>query len=131
MTAPLIMISRATVKPGQRETYEAHLSEAIDMVRAEEPGMIGFYNYASEDGAEVSTVQIHAGPDSLDTHLKLFNERLSERAYAAVDVHQIDVYGQPNRGTREYLEALPERMPELSVRVLPATTGGFLGTHEE
>lgn len=123
MSEPLIMISRATVKPGQRETYQAHLSEAIEMVRREEPAMLGFHNYASGDGTEVSTVQIHASADSLDTHLKLFNERLSERAYQAVDVRQIDVYGEPNPNTREYLETLPERMPGLSVRLLPAHAG--------
>lgn len=123
MSEPLIMISRATVKPGQRETYQAHLSEAIEMVRREEPAMLGFHNYASGDGTDVSTVQIHASADSLDTHLKLFNERLSERAYQAVDVRQIDVYGEPNPNTREYLETLPERMPGLSVRLLPARAG--------
>lgn len=126
MAGPLIMISRAAVKAGQRETYEAHLREAIDMVRAEEPNMLGFHNYASEDGTEVATIQVHSGPDSLDRHLKLFNERLSERAYASVDVHEIDIYGAPNPDTREYLEGLPERMPDLSVRVLPTDAGGFL-----
>lgn len=131
MAAPLIMISRSSIKPGQRETYETHLREATDMVRAEEPNMLGFHHYASEDGTEVVTVQIHSGPDSLDTHLKLFNERLSERVYAAVDTHQIDIYGAPNRDTREYVEALPEQMPHLGVRVLPADAGGFLRTHDE
>lgn len=131
MSEPLIMISRCTVKPGQQETYQAHLDEAIAMVRAEEPRMLGFHNYASEDGTEVSTVQIHAEADSLDTHLKLFNERLSERAFASVDAHQIDVYGDPNRDTREYLEALPERMPGLDVRLLPAHAGGFLRVREQ
>lgn len=126
MAGPLIMISRAAVKTGQRETYEAHLREAIDMVRTEEPNMLGFHNYASEDATEVVTIQVHSGPDSLDRHLKLFNERLSERAYASVDVHEIDIYGTPNPDTREYLEGLPERMPDLSVRVLPTDAGGFL-----
>ncbi len=130
MAGPVILISRSTVKPGQRETYEAHLSEAIDMVRTEEPNMLGFYNYASGDGIEVTTIQIHSGPDSLDTHLKLFNERLSERAYASVDAHEIDIYGAPNPDTREYLEALPERMPHLSVRLLPTDAGGFFRTRD-
>lgn len=128
MAEPLIFISRSTVKAGQRETYAAHLREAIDMVRAEEPNMLGFQHFASDDGSEVATVQVHSGPDSFDTHLKLFNERLAERAYASVDVHEIEVYGEPNPDTREYMEALPERMPGLSVRVLPAYAGGFVRT---
>lgn len=126
MAGRVILISRSTVKPGQRETYEAHLREAIDMVRAEEPNVLGFFNYASEDGTEVVTMQVHAGPDSLDTHLKLFNERLAELAFAAVDTHEIDVYGAPNPDTREYLEALPERTPDLTVRLLPTDAGGLL-----
>lgn len=130
MPGPLLMISRSVVKPGQRESYQAHLDEAIDMVRAEEPRMVGFHNYASDDGTEVSTVQIHPDADSLDTHMKLFNERLSERAYASVEVRQLDIFGEPNPDTREYLEALPERLPGLDVRVLPAHTGGFLRTSD-
>ena len=130
MSGPLIMIIRSVVKPGQGPTYNAHLREAIEMVRAAEPRMLGFHNYASEDDTEVSTVQIHADGDSLDTHLKLFNERLSERAYAAVDAQQIDIFGEPNRDTRDYLEALPERMPGLNVRVLPVDAGGFLRTRQ-
>lgn len=128
MAGPLILISRATVKPGQRETYETHLREAIDIVRAEEPNMLGFHHYASEDGTEVATIQVHQDPDSLDTHLKLFNERLAERAFASVDSSEIDIYGAPNPDTREYLESLPKRMPDLSVRILPADAGGFLRT---
>lgn len=130
MAGPLIFISRSTVKPGQRETYEAHLHEAIDVVRAEEPSMLGFHHYASDDGTEVATIQVHRDADSLDTHLKLFNERLAERAFRSVDTSEIEVYGAPNPDTREYLESLPERMPDLSVRVLPADAGGFLRSRD-
>ena len=77
MSGPLIMISRSRIKPGHRETYEAHLRQATEMVESEEPRVIAFNSWTSEDGTEVSTVHLHPDADSLDTHLKLYFERLA------------------------------------------------------
>ncbi len=122
MSGPLIMISRSTVKPGQREAYQAHCNEATEMVESEEPRMIAFNSWASEDGLEVSTVQVHPDADSLDTHLKLYGERLAERVARAVDSYEISIWGAPSESTLAFLEA----MPGLQVRVLPVHEGGFL-----
>ena len=122
MSGPLIMISRSTVKPGQLETYKAHLREATEMVESEEPRMIAFNSWASEDGLDVSTVQVHPDADSLDIHLKLYGERLAERVARAVDSYELSIWGAPSESTLAFLEA----MPGLQVRVLPVHEGGFL-----
>lgn len=122
MSGPLIFISRSRVKPGKLDMYEAHLTEATELVESEEPRVIGFNSYRSDDGTEVSTVHVHPDSASLDTHLQLFTEKLADRVFEAVDSYEIDVYGTPSDGALEMLG----QMPGLHVRVLPRHDGGFL-----
>jgi hypothetical protein len=126
MSGPLIFISHSRVKQGKHEQYDAHCTEATEMVETEEPQMIAFNSYEAEDGTDVSTVQVHPDADSLDTHLKLFRERLAERAFDAVDSYEINVYGTPSDAAREFLEQMPSHVPGLRARVFPVHKGGFL-----
>ena len=64
------------VKPRKLQAYQAHWKQATELVESEEPRMIAFNGYASEDGTDVSTVQVHPDSESLDVHLKIFFEKL-------------------------------------------------------
>lgn len=125
MSGPLIFISHSTVKPGKREEYEAHVRDANDLVEAEEPRMIGFNNYASEDGADVSTVQIHPDAESLNLHMKIFAEKLQAKAFDALDSSEVNVYGTPSDAGRAMLNQIASQFG-VRVRVLPVHEGGFL-----
>lgn len=122
MSGPLIFISRSRVKPGMDEQYQEHVTEATALVETEEPQMIAFNNYRSKDGTEVSCVQVHANADSLDTHFKLFRERLSERAFESVDSYEVDIYGSPSDAALESLS----QYEQMRVRVLPLHDAGLL-----
>jgi hypothetical protein len=122
MSGPLIFISHSRVKPGKLQAYQAHWKQATELVEAEEPRMIAFNSYASEDGTEVSTVQVHPDSESLDVHLKIFFEKLQDRAFQTLDSYEINVYGTPSDAVLESLG----QMPGLRVRVLPVHQGGFL-----
>jgi hypothetical protein len=88
--------------------------------------MIAFNSYASEDGTDVSTVQVHPDSESLDVHVKIFFEKLQDRAFQALDSYEINVYGTPSDAVLESLGQMPSQMPGLRVRVLPVHQGGFL-----
>lgn len=126
MSGPLIFISHSKVKAGKLETYQAHCKTATELVESDEPRMIAFNTYASEDGTEVSTVQVHPDSDSLDIHLKLFTEKLSDRAFEALDSYEINVYGRPSDAVLQFLGQMPSQMAGLRVRILPLHEGGFL-----
>ncbi|HSJ61190.1 MAG TPA: hypothetical protein VK895_08160 [Jiangellaceae bacterium] len=125
MSGPLIFISHSKVKPGKLAEYQAHVAEAIDLVESDEPRMIAFNCYGSSDGADVSTVQIHPDAESLNTHLKLFAERLQARAFEALDSSEVNVYGEPSESARQQLEQMAA-MTGIRVRILPVHQGGFL-----
>jgi hypothetical protein len=88
--------------------------------------MIAFNCYASVDGTDVSTVQVHPDAESLDFHMKIFFESLREKAFATVDSYEISVYGAPSDAALETLHQMPSQLPGLRVRVLPNHDGGFL-----
>ena len=106
MSGPLIFISHSKVKPGKLQDYQAQAADATDLVESEEPRMIAFNFYASEDGADVATVQVHPDAESLDLHLRIFFDKLQEKALATLDTHEIDVYGAPSQATLEMLSQL-------------------------
>lgn len=126
MSGPLIFISHSKVKPGKLEMYQANSKAATELVESEEPRMIAFTSYASEDGTDVSTVQVHPDPESLDLHLKIWFERLQARAFEALDSYEINVYGTPSDAVRGSLGQMASQMPGLRVRVHPVYHGGFL-----
>jgi hypothetical protein len=121
MPGPLIFVSRSRVKTGKREQYAAHLRDATEIIDSEEPRMIGFNTYLSDDGSDTSTVQIHPDEESLDTHLKIFFEGLAERVFQTLDSYEIDIYGTPSQAALQSVTGLPG----VTVRVLPVHLGGF------
>jgi hypothetical protein len=126
MSGPLIFNSRSRVKPGMAEGYRAHIAAATELVESEEPQMIAFNSYESEDGTDFSTVQIHPDADSLDTHFKLYKERLMDRSVEALDTYEINVFGTPSEAAREFLKQYAAHAPGLVLRMLPMHKAGFL-----
>lgn len=122
MSGPLIMISRSRIKPGHRETYEALLRQATEMVESEEPRVIAFNSWTSEDGTEVSTVHFHPDADSLDTHLKLYFERLAGPVAESVDSYELDIWGVASESALNAIRSAPG----VQVRVLPVHEAGFV-----
>jgi hypothetical protein len=126
MPGPLIFISHSKVKQGKLEAYQTAAADAVELVESEEPRMIAFNCYASVDGTDVSTVQVHPDAESLDFHMKIFFESLREKAFATLDSYEISVYGAPSDAALETLHQMPRQLPGLRVRVLPEYDGGFL-----
>jgi len=126
MSGPLVFISHSKVKPGKLQAYQVQAVDATDLVESEEPRMIAFNFYASEDRADVATVQVHPDAESLDLHLRIFFDKLREKAFATLDTDEINVYGAPSNATLEMLSQMASQFPGLRVRVLREHQGGFL-----
>jgi hypothetical protein len=122
MSGPLVFITRSTVKPGMWEQQLEHDREAAEIVDSDEPRVIAFNTWSSTDQAEVSCIQVHPDADSLDTHLKIFYERLAQRVGDALDTYEIDIYGTPSDGVLESMQ----QVPGAQLRVHPVHLTGFL-----
>jgi hypothetical protein len=102
------------------DVYQEHVTTATALVESEEPKMIAFNNYASDDGTDVTCVQVHSDAQSLDPHLRLFTEKLASRVYEALDSTAVSIYGQPSEAALDML-----RHSGVPVQVLPLHQGGF------
>src|SRR3712207_2562625 len=78
MAEPLIFVTTLTLKEGKLEDFKHHSEQMGKFVEANEPRIIHFEQYISEDGTEVTGVQIHPDEDSMTFHMQVAAERSEE-----------------------------------------------------
>jgi hypothetical protein len=104
MSGPFIFIATNRLKQGKLEDERKRAPELCDFIEANEPRLIAFNEYASEDGTEVGVVQIHPDAESMEFHMDVVAERAA-RAYAETleATASIQVYGAPSDAVLEML----------------------------
>jgi hypothetical protein len=97
MSGPFIFIATNRLKEGKLEEERRRVPGLCDFIEANEPRLIAFNEYASEDGTEVGVVQIHPDAESMEFHMEVVGERAA-RAYAETleATTSIAVYGEPS-----------------------------------
>jgi hypothetical protein len=71
-------------------------------IEANEPRLMAFNEYATDEGTEVVVVQVHPGADSFEFHMGGVRERAYARAYdETLDATTgIQVFGAPTESMR-------------------------------
>jgi hypothetical protein len=105
--SPLVFIATNRLKTGQLERERQRVQDLVEFIEASEPRLIAFNEYVSDDGDEVTVVQIHPDTASLEAHMEIVRERAQEAFAETLDATvRIQVFGQP---TNAILEALREQ----------------------
>jgi hypothetical protein len=104
MSGPFILIATNRLKQGKLEDERKRVPELCDFIAANEPRLVAFHEYASEDGTEVGVVQVHPDAESMEFHMDVVAERAA-RAYAETleATTSIQVYGAPSDAVLEML----------------------------
>lgn len=104
MSAPFIFIATNQLRVGKLAAERERASELSAFIESSEPQLLAFNEYASEDGAEVSVVQVHPDAASMEFHMETVAERAA-RAYAETleATTSIQVYGEPSPAVLEML----------------------------
>jgi hypothetical protein len=94
MSTPLVLITTHEVPLGR-------LAEAVDLstryearVRAEEPALLAFHAYLSEDGCRLSLVHALADTAAAEYHLEVAAPFIAE-ARDVLRTVRVDAYGEP------------------------------------
>jgi hypothetical protein len=97
VSGPFIFIATNRLKEGKFEQERRRVPGLCDFIEANEPRLIAFNEYASEDGTEVGVVQIHPDAESMEFHMEVVGEHAA-RAYAETleATTSIAVYGEPS-----------------------------------
>ncbi|HEX5027761.1 MAG TPA: hypothetical protein VFV56_03015 [Gaiellaceae bacterium] len=71
------------------------ISELAEFIEENEPQLLSYNAYFSEDGSQMSVVHVHADPSSLDRHMEIAGPRFA-RFSDLVTLRSISIYGQPS-----------------------------------
>ncbi|QLG62277.1 putative quinol monooxygenase [Halorarum salinum] len=109
MADRIVYVDRSAVRDGKLAELEAAMSELVEFVGANVPGMLSYDVYFSDDGARMTVVHTHADPASLATHMDVAGPKFPPIG-EFVDLEAIDVYGRPGE---ELVQRLRGKATEL------------------
>lgn len=126
MPGPFIYIGTYTIKSGKLDETKKALRELVDLVAANEPRLIGFNVYLDEQGTKASVVQVHPDADSMEFHMKVISEHLTDAFdYLEATVSE-QIYGAPTASLSNMLEEWAD--PGVPVTNMSAHEAGFTRT---
>jgi hypothetical protein len=121
MSGPFIFISKSRIKPGKEDAYAAWCADMFPDVEEQEPRLLAFNQWESEDNTSSVVIQVHPDAESFEYHLKLFGERVQE-TFEYIDVESLEIYGPPSPFVEQFVR---HGLENLSVTVHPRHSGGF------
>ena len=102
MSQPLVYVDRSAVREGALEQVKGAIGELADYIEKNEPQLVAYNVYFSEDGRQITVVHVHADPASLDYHMEVAGPRFGRFA-ELLALSSIDIYGEPSEKALEQL----------------------------
>jgi hypothetical protein len=122
MSEPFIFVTTHAINDGQLDHIKELATRFNDLVEASDTGLVAFHFYLSDDGTEVSNVQVHADAASMDAYLPLVQAQITQ-ALELSQTTRIDVFGSPGPILQEVLRQ--NEAMGVPVRVVPNHLDGF------
>jgi quinol monooxygenase YgiN len=116
MSDPIVYIDRSQIREGKLEELKAALKELVAFVNANEPQLLSYGFYLTEDGARVTVVAVHPDSPSLEFHMKIAGPRFREFT-DLIKLSTIEVYGQVSERMLQLLREKAELLGSGSVVV--------------
>jgi DNA-binding PucR family transcriptional regulator len=124
MPGPFIFIATNRLRDASFGAEQQRVPGLSRFIEANEPRLIAFNEYASEDHTEVAVVQVHPDAASLEFHMSIIGDRARE-AYAQTleATTGIQVFGTP---TGKILRMLRQQAGSgVPLSIYPHHLGGF------
>ena len=68
MPAAIVYVDTAEVREGSLEDLKAAVEDLVDFIESNEPRLIAYNVYFSDDGTRMTVVHMHPDPASLEYH---------------------------------------------------------------
>lgn len=109
MSEPLVYVDTSEVREGSLGTLKEAIRELAEFIDENEPQLISYNVYFSEDGTQMTVMHVHPDPASLDFHMDVAGPRFARFA-DLLKLESIHIYGEPSpkavRQLQEKLELL-------------------------
>ena len=116
MSDSIVYVDLAEVRQGRLEELKRAMAELAAFVEANEPAIVAYNVYFSDDGTRLSVTHIHRDHSSLEQHMRVAGPRFS--AFAEfVRLSTIDVYGVPTDWSLAELRKKAQQLGGATVRI--------------
>ncbi|MFA9417289.1 putative quinol monooxygenase [Natrinema sp. HArc-T2] len=95
MSDVIVYVDQSTVRDGKLDELKAAMSDLVDFVDANEPDILSYDVYFSDDGTQMAVVHTHADSASLAYHMEVAGPKFPPVG-EFIDLEAIDVYGRPS-----------------------------------
>jgi hypothetical protein len=122
MARPLVYVDTSEVREGALEELERAIAELADFIEENEPQILAYHVYFSDDGRRMTVMHVHADPATLDFHMDVAGPRFGRFA-DLLTLSSIHVYGEPSEKARRQLQEKARQLGAGSVVVHPPHAG--------
>ena len=91
----IVYVDTSDVREGALEELKAGMKELVEFVEANEPLLLAYNVYFSDDGARMTVVQVHSDSPSLEYHMEIAGP-VFRRFVELVTLKSIHIYGEPS-----------------------------------
>jgi hypothetical protein len=104
MSQPLVYVDTSQVREGSLEELKDAIRALADFVQTNEPQLISYNVYFSDDGSRMTVIHVHPDSASLDYHMEVAGPRFGRFA-DLLTLSSIHIYGEPSpKAVRELQE---------------------------
>ena len=116
MSQPIVYVDTSEVRAGRLDELKAAMKDLTEFVEANEPQLIAYHVYFSDDGTRMTVPHINRDSASLRAHLAIAGPKFPPIG-ELIDMLAIDVYGRPDDDLVEQLRDKAEVLGRGMVRV--------------
>jgi quinol monooxygenase YgiN len=116
MAEHIIYVDHSEIRDGKFEELKMAMIELAQFVKANEPQLLVYNVYFSEDRARMTVIHIHRDAASLEFHMRVAGPLFPKFA-GFIKLLRIDLYGKPSEHIVEQLKAKAEMLGSGTVLV--------------
>ena len=95
MSDAIVYVDTSDVREGALEELKAAIKELVDFIDANEPRIIAYNVYFTDDGLRITVVHVHPDSASLEYHMEVAGP-VFRQFVELVTLSSIHIYGEPS-----------------------------------
>lgn len=116
MSESIIYVDRSEVREGRFEELAAGMTDLVSFVAANEPRILAYNVYFSDDRSRMTVIHVHEDPASLEQHMRVAGPEFPKVA-DFIRLLAIDLYGDPGDAIVSRIRRKAEMLGSGVVRV--------------
>lgn len=95
MSDAIVYVDTSDVREGALEELKAGIRKLVDFIDANEPRIIAYNVYFTDDGSRITVVHVHPDSASLEYHMEVAGP-VFRQFVELVTLSSIHIYGEPS-----------------------------------